>query len=35
MSGGEANVTIEVFLNEGGDTGKLIIRGELTKMADM
>lgn len=28
MSAGEANVTIEVVLDEGGETGKLIIRGE-------
>lgn len=27
MSAGEANVTIEVRLNEGGDTGQLVIRG--------
>jgi hypothetical protein len=32
MSGGEANVTIEVVLNEGGETGKLIIRGELCEL---
>lgn len=32
MSGGEANVTIEVVLNAGGDTGKLIIRGEPIKV---
>jgi len=27
MSAGEANVTIEVVLDEGGETGKLIVRG--------
>ena len=28
MNGGEANVTIEVRLDEGGATGQLVIRGE-------
>jgi heat shock protein beta len=28
MKAGEANVTIEVRLDEGGKTGKLVIRGE-------
>lgn len=29
MKAGEGNVTIEVQINEGGDTGSLILRGEL------
>lgn len=28
MRGGEANVTIEVRLFEGGETGQLVIRGQ-------
>ncbi len=30
MSAGEGNVTIEVRLNEGGETGELVIRGEIS-----
>ncbi len=29
MSSGEANVTIEVRLNEGGATGQIVIRGRF------